>query len=122
MVILQKKASIVLALLTLCLFACEERTKKNGAPLYSVDITTIKNHGKSVDWLFSENLIATARPLYDGYYDVVVFSMDDPEDETWLTHDTPGAPGKHNGNPAWHPSGEYIVFTAENEELPDEYD
>ena len=85
-------------------------------------ITIIKDYGKSVDWLHEGSLIASARRLNDKYYDVIVFSMDTPSEETWLTHEAAGAPQKHNGNPAWHPSGDYIVFTAENEDVPDEYD
>jgi Tol biopolymer transport system component len=85
-------------------------------------MTTIKEYGKSIDWLDQENLIVTARPLLDEYYDLLIFSMDDPDKETYLTHNAPGAPQKHNGNPAWHPSGNYIVFTAENEDVDSEYD
>ncbi len=113
----QKIISTVFVMFTLLIFACDSESTHNFA-----DITTIKEYGKSVDWLHKDNLIATARPLYDEYYDVVVFSMDNPDDEVWLTHNAPGAPQKHNGNPAWHPSGEFIVFTAENEDVPDEYD
>jgi Tol biopolymer transport system component len=85
-------------------------------------MTTIKEYGKSVDWFHPQNLIATARPLFDGHYDLLIFSMDDPDNETYLTHNATGAPQKHNGNPAWHPSGNYIVFTAENEDVGSEYD
>ncbi|MGD8458250.1 MAG: hypothetical protein PVF83_17880, partial [Anaerolineales bacterium] len=49
-------------------------------------------------------------------------SMDDPGDETWLTHQAAAVPQKHNGNPSWHPSGDYIVFTAENPDVLDIYD
>ena len=31
-------------------------------------------------------------------------------------------PQKHNGNPAWHPSGDYIIYTAEREDTPAEMD
>jgi len=86
------------------------------------DMLTIKEYGKSIDWLHSENMIVTARPLTDGYYDLLVFGMDDPDDETYPTHNVAGAPQKHNGNPAWHPSGSYIVFTAENEDVDSDYD
>lgn len=87
-----------------------------------MEIRTIKEYGKSVDWLHQENQILTARPLLDGYYDLLIFSMDEPDQETYLTHHAPGAPQKHNGNPAWHPSGDYIVFTAENEDVDSQYD
>ena len=123
---------IALILTILCACSCGKQTQKEEDNEIQTDgettgwsivsITTIKEHGKSIDWLPEGNLIATARPLYDRYYDVVTFSMDDPDTETWLTHKATGAPQKHNGNPAWHPSGEYLVFTAENEDVPDIYD
>lgn len=90
-------------------------------PVYTVSkITTIKEYGKSVDWLHSKNLIATSRPLVDEYYDVLIFDMDNPNKEVYLTHNATGAPQKHNGNPAWHPSGNHLVFTAENEDVEGE--
>jgi len=86
------------------------------------EVITIKEYGKSLDWLHQGNRVATSRPLSDGYYDLLIFNMDDPDTETYLTHNKTGAPQKHNGNPAWHPSGNYIVFTAENEDVDSEYD
>ena len=86
----------------------------------AASITTIKEWGKSVDWHHPTNRIATAHPdgNPDGYYDVVIFSMDNPGDVTNLTHQAPGAPQRHNGNAVWHPSGDYLVFTAENADVP----
>lgn len=107
----------VVTLLCSALLAC--RAEKTWVV---TDMTTVKEYGKSVDWLHQENLIATARPLFDGYYDLLIFSMDDPDKETYLTHNAIGAPQKHNGNPAWHPSGNYLVFTAENEDVDSEFD
>lgn len=90
-------------------------------PAWAVtEITTVKEYGKSVDWLHSKNLIATSRPLFDKYYDVLIFNIDNPDEEFYLTHDAAGVPQKHNGNPAWHPSGKYIVFTAKNEDVEGE--
>jgi len=51
----------------------------------------------------------------DGYYDVFIMNPDGSGEIT-LTHNRPGCPQKHNGNPAWHPSGKYIVFTAMNDD------
>lgn len=86
----------------------------------AASITTIKEWGKSVDWHHSSNRIATAAPQggIDGYYDVVIFSMDNPDAITILTHQATGAPQKHNGNPAWHPTGDYLVYTAQNADVP----
>jgi len=84
-------------------------------------ITIVKNYGKSVDWSHTNNLIVTAKLGDDGYYDVVVFDPDG-EYEKCLTCNKTEIPQKHIGNPAWHPSGEYIVFTAEKADVPDYLD
>ncbi len=77
-----------------------------------VSITTIKEKGGRLDWSHKLNLIALDRRGEDGYYDVYIMSPDG-SDETCLTCDRPGLPTGHMGNPAWHPSGDYIVFQAE---------
>jgi len=82
-------------------------------------ITTIAEVGKSVDWHHKVNRIASSRLGRDGYYDVVTMKPDG-SDLRVLTHALPGCPQKHNGNPCFHPSGSFVVFTGENERLPDE--
>ncbi len=83
-------------------------------------IKTIKEYGKSLDWSHGQNLIASARIGKDGYYDIFVMKPDGSNERS-LTHAKPGIPQKHNGNPAWHPSGEYIVFTSEKQNNPAKY-
>lgn len=84
-------------------------------------ITTLKEYGKSVDWSEKNNLIVSAKKLRDGYYDL--FTMNpDGTDERLLTHEKPGCPQNHNGNPAWHPSAEYIVFTGQNDDAKTKVD
>lgn len=81
-------------------------------------ITTIKEYGKSVDWSHANNRIAFGKlDLDDSYYDIWVMNPDGAE-ETCLTANKPGF-AKHNGNPSWHPSGDFIIFTAEIESAPD---
>jgi Tol biopolymer transport system component len=82
-------------------------------------ITTIKERTKSLDWSHTKNLITFGKWGLDGYVDVYVMQPDGSE-EHCLTCDQPEVPQKHNGNPAWHPSGKYIVFTAENKNNPEE--
>ncbi len=54
----------------------------------------------------------------DGYYDVFVAEADG-SNRVCLTCDRNGeVPQKHNGNPAWHPSGRFLVFQAEKNEHP----
>ncbi|MCK4942271.1 MAG: PD40 domain-containing protein, partial [Candidatus Aminicenantes bacterium] len=81
------------------------------------NIYTIKEFGKSLDWSHQNNLILSAGKQYDGYYDVFVMKPDGTNLQ-YLIHSKEGCPQKHNGNPVWHPSGEYIVFTAEKEDTP----
>jgi len=82
------------------------------------EIKIVKDYGKSGDWSHANNLIATARLGDDGYYDVIVFDPDG-DWEKCLTCNRDEIPQKHIGNPAWHPSGMYIVFTAEKSDTPD---
>ena len=80
-------------------------------------IRAIKEYGKSLDWSRNKNLILSAKRGRDRYFDIFVIKPDGTN-EINLTHNKPGCPQKHNGNPAWHPTGNYIVFTAEKEENP----
>lgn len=81
-------------------------------------ITTIAEFGKSVDWHPKLDCIASAKIGEDGYYDVFTMKSDGSEIKT-LTHALLGCPQKHNGNPCFHPSGKFLVFTGQNEWLPD---
>ena len=78
-------------------------------------ITTVLEYAKSHDWCGANNLITIGKQGSDGYSDVYVMKPDGSGEEC-LTCDKPGCPQKHNGNPAWHPSGKFIVFTAEKKE------
>jgi len=80
-----------------------------------IDITPIVAFGKSLDWSHTTNMIALGKMGEDFYYDVYIMNPDG-SDLTCLT-DSADCPQKHNGNPVWHPSGDYIVFTAENEDV-----
>ena len=96
----------------MCLLILPPITKAQNDKIKS--ITTIKNYGKSLDWSTTNNLILSAKQGGDRYFDIFVMNPDG-SDERCLTCDK--LP-KHNGNPAWHPSGEYIIFTAEKKENP----
>ncbi len=82
------------------------------------DVNVLRESGGRVDWSAARNLIVYDRVGRDGYYDVYVMGPDGGNDRC-LTCDTRGrVPHKHNGNPAWHPSGRYIVFQAEKVHHP----
>lgn len=82
-------------------------------------IRTVKEYGKTIDWDSAINLVAFARPEIDSFYDVYVMNPDG-SNETCLTNQG-NCPQKHNGCPTWHPSGEYIVFTAQNENATSDF-
>jgi len=79
-------------------------------------ITTIyEDHPKSADWCAANELIAFCGWQLDGYCDVFVMRPDG-KGVRCLTSRAGLCPQRHNGNPAWHPSGEFIAFTAQNED------
>ena len=77
-------------------------------------VSTLRAQGGRVDWSRANGLIAYDRLGDDGvYFDVYVRSLDGSRD-TCLTCGKGGlVPQRNNGNPAWHPSGNYIVFQSE---------
>lgn len=82
--------------------------------------TVIKANGGRVDFCKQNNKIAYDRPDTNGYYNVYV------TDTTGLSliniTNKPSAPQKHNGTPAWHPNGEWIVFTSQIDSVPNSLD
>ena len=80
------------------------------------DIRTLIRKGGRVDWLGSgEQWISFDRRGKDGFYDVWKVAEDGSGEEC-LTGDATGLPARNNGQPAWHPSGRYLVFQAEKAE------
>ncbi len=91
--------------------AQDETAPVEAAPL-SMQIVT--EDGGRLDWSRVHNLIAFDRPDETGLYQIWTITPQGT-DEVCLTCDQPNAPPHHKGNPAWHPSGEYIVFQASTE-------
>jgi len=86
----------------------------------AASITPLVPFGKSVDWLAKPSRIASAALRPDGYYDVFIMKPDGSQPRL-LTHKLEGCPQKHNGNPCFDPTGQYLVFTAQNEALDDDH-
>lgn len=95
----------------------EEPTEPSTFAIKSMKV--IKNYAKSVDWHHEKNLILTARIGLDGYYDIMALTPDG-NTQTCLTCNQTKIPQKHIGGASWHPSGNWIVFTAEKDEVPDD--
>ena len=84
-----------------------------GCGPYPHGVSTVKPQGGRVDWSPSDGRIAYDRAGSDGFFDVWVMNADGSGD-VCVTCDRAGVPQRHNGNPAWHPSGNFIVFQSED--------
>src|SRR4051794_246063 len=78
-----------------------------------IAVVTLVPSGGRVDWSGTTNRIAFDRLDAGGYYRVYTMRPDG-SDQRCLTCSTPvPLPRRHQGNPAWHPSGAYLVIQAE---------
>lgn len=75
-----------------------------------------RERGGRVDWSWTSDLIAYDQAGEDGFFDVYVARPDGSE-ERCLTCDPNLFPQANNGQPGWHPSGEYIVLQVEDPSL-----
>jgi Tol biopolymer transport system component len=74
-------------------------------------VTTLTTNGGRLDWS-SKDVIAFDRKGDDGYFDIFTVRPDG-SGERCITCDRPELPNRQAGNPAWHPSGEYLAFQAQ---------
>ncbi|MEQ8170062.1 MAG: hypothetical protein ABRQ38_14305 [Candidatus Eremiobacterota bacterium] len=80
------------------------------------NITLIKENGGSPAWSPGNNeFIVYHSRGEDGYFDIHIMKSDGSEDKN-LTDNHPLLPGRHMGEPIWHPSGKWILFKAEKKE------
>ncbi len=80
-------------------FAADSRVKK---------IQVLVSAGGRVDWSAARNLIAFDQPGSDGYFDVYTMQPDGSNITCLTCGKVP--PNRHIGNPAWHPTGNWIAF------------
>ena len=79
-------------------------------------VTIIKSDGGRVEWSSDGKYIYMDRKDAKGYFDVYRINPDGTG-EICLTCETRGAvPSGHNGQPAVHPNGDYLVFQAQKRE------
>ncbi|MBU6996566.1 MAG: PD40 domain-containing protein [Theionarchaea archaeon] len=115
-----KKVMIVVIVVIFCSGCAGQSQKRNDSSSTAANVTTIVEYGKSLDWCPANNRIVFGKMGDDSYYDVHIMNPDGSQEKCLTGKE---CPQKHNGNPVWHPSGEYIVFTSENEDVEGhEYD
>ena len=99
-------------LLWLAALAIQSPSQQGSEPMLK-RARLLTSDGGRVDWS-RQNLIAFDRRGSGGFYDVWVINPDG-SGERCLTCGKPGAPKKNKGNPAWDPSGRYIVFEGQKD-------
>jgi Tol biopolymer transport system component len=111
------KHTVMSALLVMVvlLAGCARQDTSVQPELHANITALIEENGGRVDW--GKNGIAHSRYGEDKYYDVWVMD-EDGSDAHCLTCSRSEIPQLHNGQPAWHPSGDYIVFQSQDPLLP----
>jgi Tol biopolymer transport system component len=79
-----------------------------------VTISTLKEGGARLDWL-GERIAFDMVPPGSEFFAVYVMKQDG-SDARCVTCGHPDLPGRQTGQPAWHPSGRYLVFQAEKKQ------
>jgi len=79
-----------------------------------ISVMPFANYNGRVDWSWANGKIAVDKLESDGWYGIYTVNPDG-SDERCLTRDCPLGAHKHKGNPAWHPSGKYVVFQGQND-------
>ncbi|HET6781403.1 MAG TPA: hypothetical protein VFH67_04855, partial [bacterium] len=82
----------------------------------SIEAQVLVPEGGRVAWSHARNLIAFDRRSQAGTFEIYTIHPDG-SDEQCLTCERPVLPRSHRGNPAWHPSGEYVAFQAHDPAL-----
>ena len=85
------------------------------AQTHLISSTTL-NPGARVDYSRSLGILTYDKTGPDGYFDTYTMRPDGSNIRC-LTCSNPLLSGAHNGNPAWHPSGKYILFQATDPSL-----
>jgi Tol biopolymer transport system component len=78
-------------------------------------VETLTENAGRADWTEDGQWVVFDRKGSDGCYDVWIMKIDGTE-EKCLTCNHPTLI-KNNGDPVWHPSGEYIVFQGQDPNL-----
>ena len=80
-------------------------------------ITIIRRDGGRIDWSPEHDLVAIDRKGPGNYYNVFLITPDGTK-EKCLTCNTGGVLSEgHQGQPAWHPSGNFLVFQSQKKKF-----
>lgn len=77
-------------------------------------IIPVLEHGGRLDWDSATGKVLVDLQGEDEYFDIYLMNEDGSDPEC-LTCDHPQLPNKSIGNPAFHPSGQFMVFQAQND-------
>lgn len=111
----------VAPLLLLCLIGCRRpETPLGDGVAYddlsgATEVAVLTEDGGRVDWSAALDLVAFDRLGEDGFFDVWTMRPDGTGARC-VTCATPGLPARNVGQPAWLPSGEWLVVQAEKSE------
>lgn len=114
------KVNLLIMVIPLLISGCvaqlltQDTTESQESP---VIITMFIEKGGRVDWSHERDAIAFDRKGSDGSYDIYITDQYGIL-ERRFTHDPYP---RHSGNPAWHPSGRWIVFQSVNTTLIPSY-
>lgn len=101
------RAGLTLTLLAVLAVATEAQSHR---------VTMLQQQGGRVSWSHVHDRIAFDRMGADGYFDVYTMRPNGFNVRS-LTVGKPGLPSKNIGQPAWHPSGAFIAFQAQDPAL-----
>jgi hypothetical protein len=76
----------------------------------TIDSEPLLSNAYGLNWNAARNLLVYMQPGANGFYRIFT-TRPDGSDRTLLEAD--GLPLKHQGTPFWHPSGRYLLLTAE---------
>jgi len=82
-----------------------------------VRVTVLTEDGGHLAWHPTEDLIAFDRLDSRGYFRPWLMRSDGSKQRP-LVITAPGFPTKHAGQPAWHPSGDYLALQAQQQNSP----
>ncbi len=115
--------TILIVALSIPILGCNRASKRvdmNTTDNSELGFTVLDGNAKDSEWSPGGNWIAYPRrnPV-DWYYDVWLIRPDGTGRHCITCGDN--FPQKHNGNVTWHVSGEYLVFTAQNEDTQGDF-